>query len=362
MTFRRMLIEEWFDQYQYEVVCNIGESGIKFRTLDELGIDLGDLPLRYGYHRGFPELRDLIASEYPGLSSANIAVTTGAAEAIFAIVASLVDRDSQTLVEFPNFPSLYMVPESLDREVRLFKLSFDEDFQLDLDRLKNEVTPKTKLVMLCRPNNPIGAIISNSELEKIIEIVESTNAYLLVDETYRELHFDEPPIQAAALSPRAISVTTMSKVYGVPGIRIGWVAANPQIIDLVRAVREQVTICNSVVGEKIAFEVLKQKEKLILETKALLINNLAQVEKWISSCPDLEWISPKAGVVGFPRLVSLNSTERLCKILVEKYKTFTVPGYCFEMPEYFRIGFGISQHELSEGLLRLGMALEDVRR
>jgi len=361
MTFKRMEIEDWFDRYQYEVNYDVGESGIKFRTLDDFGIDLRDLPLRYGHHRGFPELRELISTEYPGLTAANIGVTVGAAEAIFAIVASLVGHGDQVLVEHPNYPSLYMVPESLERDLKLFKLSYDENFEIDLDRLKGHITPKTSLIMLCRPNNPTGAVISTVDLEKVIEMVEGTKAYLLVDETYRELHFDEPPAPAASLSPRAISVTTMSKAYGLPGIRIGWAAADPKIIDMIRAVREQVTICNSVIGEKIAFEVLKRKSELLSETRSQLLETLDKVDRWINKTPDLEWVRPKAGVVGFPRLVNSASTEKLCRLLAEKYKTFTVPGYCFQMPQHFRIGFGVSPAELEGGLSRIGMALEDIR-
>ncbi len=360
MTFQRMEIEEWFDRYQYEVNCNIGESGVKFHTLNDLDIDLGDYPLRYGHHRGFPELREIIAADYPGLTGENIGVTVGAAEAIFAVVAALVGRDDEVLVEHPNFPSLYMVPASLDRDVRLFRLTYDAGFGLDLDRLKESITPRTRLVMLCRPNNPTGGVISTAELEKVVEIVEASNAYLLMDETYRELYFDTPPVQAACLSKRAISVTTMSKAYGVPGIRIGWVAADPCIVDQVRAVREQITICNSVIGEKIAFEVLKRKAALIPPARKLLVQNLARVRTWIEGCPSLEWIEPRAGVVGFPRLASGASSEPLCRLLVEKYKTFTVPGYVFQMPEYFRIGFGIEPAELDEGLRRLGLALSEI--
>lgn len=359
--FERLQIEEWFDKYQYKVECNIGESGIKSQTMNDLGIDLGNIVLRYGHHSGAPELREMIARDYPGLSKDNIAVTTGAAEAIFAIVASLVGPNDQVLVEHPNFPSLYMIPTSLERDVQLYKLSFEEKFKLDFEKLKRQIGPRTKLVMLCRPNNPTGAVISTNELEKVIEIIEASNAYLLVDETYRELHFGVPSVPAASLSPKVISVSTMSKAYGVPGIRIGWVAAAPNIIDFVRVVREQVTICNSIIGEKIAFEILRRKETLLPKWRQLLIDNLTYLKSWINDRTDLEWVIPQAGVVGFPKLIGNVTSLSLCTLLAEKYKTFVVPGNCFQMPDYFRIGYGIEAQDLQEGLKRLGQALTEVK-
>ncbi|MCL4560690.1 MAG: aminotransferase class I/II-fold pyridoxal phosphate-dependent enzyme [Chloroflexi bacterium] len=360
MTFERMQIEDWFDEYQYKVDCNIGESGMKAHSLDELGIDLGGIPLRYGHHRGLPELREQIASGYPGLSVANIGVTIGAAEAIFAIAAALVGPGDNVVVEHPNFPSLYMAPASLERDVRLLRTTFDDQFRLDLDELQGQITPRTRLVMLCRPNNPTGAVITTAELEKVAEIIEASQAYLLMDETYYELSFDEPPVPAACLSKRFISVTTMSKAYGVPGIRIGWLAGDPAIVDMVRLVREQITICNPILSEMVALEVLKKKDAILPEARHLLTQNLARVNLWFQGRTDLSWVPPRAGVVGFPRLNGAASSEKLCRLLVDKYHTFTVPGYVFQMPEYFRIGFGVPLQELEEGLRRLDKALQEI--
>lgn len=359
MVFKRMELEEWFDQYQYEVDYDIGESGVKFLRLGDLDLDLSDLPLRYGHHRGAPELRELIASDYPGLSPDQIAVTTGASEANFALVASLVGPDDHIIVEHPNYPSLYEVPASLNRNLTLFPLSFEERFEPNLDKLERLITPRTRLITLTHPNNPTGSTISVKELEEVIRLVESHDAYLLMDETYRELSFEDPLPRAATLSPRAISLTTMSKTYRVPGIRIGWVAADESIIESVRAVREQVTICNSVVGERIAFEILQRKEELLAQTREVVKINYQRLEEWLEKRNDLEWIPPRGGVMAFPRLAEDTPSDDLCRLLVEKYRTFVLPGYCFQMDRHFRLGFGGDYDELEAGLECLNRALEE---
>ena len=350
MGFKRMPIEDWFDNYQYEVDYDIGESGVKFLKFGSLNLDLGDLPLRYGHHRGSPELRELIAQDYEGFSPDQIAVTTGASEANFAVVASLVGPNDHIIVEHPNYPSLYEVPRSLNRRLDLLHLTFEEKFKPNLEKLEGLITPQTKLVTLTHPNNPTGSMITEKMLYDAVEIIEAHGAYLLFDETYRELSFKNPLPPAATLSPRAISITSMSKVYGLPGIRIGWVAADKHVIESVRAVREQLTICNSVIGEEIAMNVLRRKQDLSKNIKKRVASNFKVVERWMKRQEDLEWVRPEGGVVGFPRFKMDMSTDELCLLLVKKYKTFVVPGYCFEMNRHFRLGFGGEAEELKAGL------------
>ena len=273
MVFKRMAIEDWFDSHQYEVDYDIGESGMKFQHFGELGIDLKDLPIRYGYHRGNPELRQLIAEQYEGLSAENVIVTTGASEANFAIVASLVGSRDNVVVEYPNFPSLYEVPLSLERDVTFFNLTFDEKFKPNLSRLAELLKKETKLVVLSHPNNPTGSTISEAELREVVELVESKNAYLLMDETYQQLTFGKMLPSAASLSSRAISITGMSKAYGLPGIRIGWAVADRHIVEALVAVREQLTICNSAISEVIATAVLKTGSKVVRKMRSELAAN-----------------------------------------------------------------------------------------
>lgn len=362
MVFKRMELEDWFDRYQFEFEFDIGESGVKFFKFKDLSVDLENVELRYGNHKGDPELREMISSFFPGLSLSNIAVTNGSSEAIFSVIASLIGPGDHVIVEAPNYPSLYEIPLSLERNVSLYFLEFEEGFRLNLEKLSKLIRPETRLICLTHQNNPTGSVLSRKELEELISFIESNNLFLLMDETYREISLGEPLPLAATLSNKAISVSSMSKAFGVPGIRMGWVAAQEEIIDSVRAVREQITICNSSISERIALAILSKKEEMKNKIKLRINNNLLIMDAWIKARNDLEWIYPSGGVVGFPRLIEDVDSEDLCRLLMEKYRTFVVPGFCFKMPRHIRLGFGGEEEEVRIGLDRLGMALDNWRK
>ena len=364
MWFNRMPLEVWFDTYQYEVEYDVGESAVKYLTFDDLNIDLSKLPLRYGHHTGRPDLREAIAGQYDNLSLDQVIVTTGASEANFAAVAALVKPGDHVIIHHPNYPSLYEVPRSLGCEVSLLSLEYENDYGLDLEKLKSLMTPQTKLISLTYPNNPTGAMISENILTDVIRLIESHDIYLLFDETYRELAYGTPLPWAASLSPKIISISSMSKSYGLPGIRTGWLAAQAKtIIDNVLAIREQVTITNSAISEEIALSVLKRKDEFLNRAKSHLANNFRIVEHWMKSQEALEWIPPEAGVVCLPRIKTetITDPEEVYRTLAEEYKTFVIPGRCFEMDNhFFRLGYGGTSEELKIGLQNISRALKKI--
>ncbi|NLF50315.1 MAG: aminotransferase class I/II-fold pyridoxal phosphate-dependent enzyme [Leptolinea sp.] len=365
MWFKRMILEEWFDDYQYAVKYDIGESAVKYLTFGQLGINIDDLPIRYGYHHGRPDLRACIAEQYPGLSAKNIVVTSGGSEAIFLIASALLKPGDHVIVEHPNYPSLYEIPRSLNCDVSFLELTFENNFKPDLKKLDSLVTPRTKLVSLTHPNNPTGSMITRQELDELIHWVEARDLHLLFDETYREMVFDATLPPAATLSPNVISISSMSKCYGLPGIRIGWMATqDPAMLDSVLNIREQVTITNNAIGEEIALRVLQQKEKYLQKARASILENRGIVAAWMDQQEDFEWVFPEAGVVSMPRLKAdvKVDPEKLYRRLAEEYKTFTIPGRCFEMDNrYFRLGFGSNPEEIRIGLTNLNKALNDLR-
>jgi aspartate/methionine/tyrosine aminotransferase len=356
-----MVLEEWFDKYQFKVDFDIGESGVKFFKLRDLNLDLDDVELRYCQHLGNPQLRIAIAQEYDNLEWENIAVTTGAAESIFSIIASLTNRNDHIIVECPNYPSFWYIPESLERHMDLFYLKFNEQFKPNIETLEEMIRPNTKLICLTHPNNPTGSVITEDELRHVLDMVEDHNIFLLMDETYRDLTLGNQPLPtAASLNPNAISVSTMSKVYGVPGIRIGWSAClDETVIKGILNVREQKTICNSALNEAIALQLLNKKEEHLADIKRRVNTNVLILIEWMKNQEDLEFIAPEGGVTCFPRYKK--SSEELCRLLVEKYRTFTVPGYCFKMDSFFRLGFGGETEELKKGLGKIELAINEIK-
>ncbi len=365
MWFNRMELEIWFDRYQYATDYDIGESAVKTLSVKDVDIDLEKILLRYGYHTGHPDLREALAEQYPGLSGDHIVVTTGASEANFVVVSALVKPGDHVIVEHPNYPSLYEVPRSLGCDVSLYALKFENQFRPDMDELKRMITPQTKLVSLTHPNNPTGSMISEEDLQKVVELVESYDTFLLFDETYRHMASDEnllPP--AASLSPKVISIASMSKCYGLPGIRTGWLATkSPFILDSAVAIKEQLSISNNSLGEEIALSVLRRKDKFLTDARSRIESNLELVADWMSKQTDFEWVCPEVGVVCFPRINKdmIVNPEEVYRLLAEKYRTFVVPGRCFEMDErHFRIGFGADAGEIEKGLANLNKAFNEL--
>ena len=365
MWFKRMSLEDWFDTHQFTCRYDVGESAIKFLKLQDLGLDLGSIDLRYGHHTGAPELREALSREYSGLTKDDILVTSGGAEAIFSICMTLLKPGDHVIVEHPNYPSTYEVPRGLGCDVDLFRLEFESAFEPDLDRLEKTIRPNTKLMIFTHPNNPTGSMISKEQQARLIRIAEERQIYLIFDETYRHLAFGEPLPAAASLSPYAISITSMSKCYGLPGIRIGWLASRSrEIHDGVLAVREQVTITNGALSEAIALRVLDRKSEFLDRARAHVARNLAVASSWLDGRPELEWVRPQGGVVASPRLKAdaVADPEALYQQVATEQKVFIIPGRCFDMDNrFFRLGFGGTADELTEGLRRVGLVLDAAR-
>ena len=366
MWFERMPLEVWFDKYQYEVDYDIGESAVKYLTFDQLGVDLAGLPLRYGYHKGRPDLRELLAQDYPGLTGENVIVTSGGSEANFAIMSALCKPGDHVIVEHPNYSSMYEVPRSLGCNVELLELEFNDAFKPDLDKLESMVTPETRIVSLTHPNNPTGSMITEDELHRVITIIEKNKTYLLFDETYREMCFDTTLPAASTLSPRVVSLSSMSKCYGIPGIRLGWAATqNKDLLAQLLAIREQLSITNNVMSEAIALKVLNDKESYLANARKQIKANRDYVSEWMDRQEDFEWVFPEAGVVAFPRLKRSTGVdpESLIVSIVEDYRTFTIPGRCFECNNYhFRLGFGADLDEIKTGLSNVDHALAGLKQ
>jgi aspartate/methionine/tyrosine aminotransferase len=363
VKFNRMPLEEWFDAHQYQIEIDIGESAVRTLTLRELGVDLESLPLRYGHHRGHPVLRERVAKQHPGLSADDILITNGAAEALFSVAAVCLSPGDHVVVEHPNYPSNYEVPRSLGCAVELFPLRFEEQFEPNLQVLESKLRPTTRFVSLTHPNNPTGSVLSQGGLEAVLEMVSRYGGRLVYDETYRDLTYSGGAHSAASLSEDAVSIASMSKVYGLPGIRIGWIATRDrELLEALVAAREQMSICNSAIGEAIAAEVLDRRDEIVEETRRRIRDNREVVARWMALQDQLEWVEPEAGVVCFPRLRpgAVRDPESLYRDLVERWKVFVVPGRCFEQDNsFFRIGFGGDREELEAGLARLGEALRE---
>ena len=356
------------EEFGYERIrANLAESSVSDVVLRELAVNLEGLVLQYGDHLGAPDLRAAIVAGLPDLDPDDVIVTPGAAAALFIIATSTLQPGDHIVVARPNYATNVETPRAIGADISYLELTFEEGWQVDPARIAALLRPRTRLVSLTSPHNPTGSVMSEATLREVIALVEGTRAHLLLDETYREMAFGPSPPVAASLSPRAISVSSLSKTYGLPGIRIGWlVTRDRQLRDRFLAAKEQILITNSVVDEAIALEALRRRPAWLPEIRGRIDGSLAATRRWIAEDPTFEWIEPAGGVVGFPRIrpdVDVD-VDRFYEILLDTYGTVVGPGHWFEQSRrHFRLGYGWPQPaELEAGLDGLSRAVREATR
>lgn len=358
-----------YDRIRY----NLAESSCTDTKLRSLGVQLDDLVLMYHDHRGHPELRAQLA-QGAGVEPGEVLTTVGAAAALFMIATSLLTAEDHLIVVRPNYATNIETPRAIGCAISFLDLRFDRGWQVDVAELLALITPRTRLISLTCPHNPTGTVLDETTLRAAVALCEQHGIYLLVDETYREMTFGPLLPSAATLSRRAISVSSLSKTYGLPGIRLGWaVTRDPALYETLLAAKEQIFICNSIVDEEIAAQALRRRSTWLPEIKARIAAGFAIVRDFMAAQTELEWVEPAGGVVGFPRIRSLEGPgqapahidiDRFYAQLCERYATVVGPGHWFEQPRhYMRIGYGWpSLPELQAGLTSISKALADARR
>jgi aspartate/methionine/tyrosine aminotransferase len=244
----------------------------------------------------------------------------------------------------------------------MLNLQFERNYAIDMSELEKLIKPTTKLVSLTYPHNPTGATINEDTLRNIINLIEKKGVYLLLDETYRDMSFQPPPPVAATFSSRVISVSSMSKSYGLPGIRMGWIICRDEkLMQTFLAAKEQILITNSVIDEEIAYQYLLKKEILLPKVQHVLLQNFGIVKKFMREQRFLEWVEPQGGCVCFPRIKKeiIVDTKKFYELLINKYSTYVGRGGWFEENDrYMRIGYGWEQQEkLEKGLNNIVSAI-----
>lgn len=364
MRYVRMPIEvESPEEYGYGLIrYNLSESSVADRSLSSLGLVVPDLTLLYGAHRGGDELRRLIAAGGDGLSPDDVLVTTGAAGALFIIATALLGKDDHLVVVRPNYATNLETPRAIGCPVSIVDLEFDAGFTVDVGAIEQAMTPWTKLVSVTCPHNPTGTMMSETELRALVALTRKHGCLLLVDETYRDLSFDGPLPLAASLGEHVIGVSSLSKAYGVPGIRLGWIVCrDPRLQETFLAAKEQISICGSVVDEWIGEQILSRRATILEPTLAEMRRRKSLVADWMAGEDRLDWVPPAGGVVCFPRMREepAGGTEAFYRRLLGEHGCYVGPGHWFERPDtFFRLGYGWpTAAELEGGLLAISAAL-----
>jgi aspartate/methionine/tyrosine aminotransferase len=370
------------EELGYDTITNnLSESSVSDRRLADLGIDLGSAPgsgtagagrsaldellLCYGDHLGDPLLREAVAAGGSGLRADDVLVTPGAAAALFATATALLEPGDHAVVVRTNYATNLETPRAIGADLDVVDLAFENGWKLDTERLAARVRPgTTRLISVTCPHNPTGTMLDLDTLHALVDLAERSGAVLLVDETYRDLTHGEPLPMAATLSPRAISVSSMSKAYGLPGLRIGWAVCRDRgLSETLLAAKEQIVICGATIDEAIAGRVLSDRGRVLPPILEDVRVRFAIVRDWMAAQPVFEWIEPAGGVVGLVRFAPgiEVDTDRFYDVLLARYGTYVGPGHWFEVDDrHFRLGFGWPTHdELRAGLAALSAAAQE---
>lgn len=358
-------LETWFSKWEFSARHHLTASDAQSLTLAELlalaspadRLAFEEAWLGYTSTWGAAELRDVIASTYVGLERQHILCFAGAEEGLYVAMQALLGRDDHAIVITPNYQSAESIPLSLCA-VTGVPLDPRQNWALDMERLQNALLPNTKVISINFPHNPTGKILEREKFEALVEICRTRGIWLFSDEVYRLIERDPKrrlPC-AAEVYERGISLNVVSKAYGLPGLRIGWVACqDEELLRRMEGLKHYLSICNAAPSEHLAIMALKARGEILARNRALAARNLELLDKFFASFPDLfTWATPDGGVVGYPQYHGAEGIEVFARKLVEEAGVLLLPASIYQSAlcptpyNHFRIGYG--REHLEDGL------------
>jgi len=345
------------------VSYDLASSGLLPVTTTEL---LGDAKAAEAFDisgptdEGFIPLREAIASRY-GTTAECVSIAAGASGANFQAMLALLEPGDDALIETPAYDPLIAAARAAGANVVHFERNWSKGFALDPYVVRTALTPATKLIVISNAHNPSGAWANRDALEQVGVMAEAVGARVLVDEVYAEAQHDGGPMPrpAATIGEVFVSTNSLTKAYGLAGLRCGWIMASPAVSSRVRAIRDVIDGSGSYVAERLSLTVFENIDRLRSRARKILADNLAVVRAMAASHSRLEWLEPVAGTTAFPRVTGVNDTSDLVDRLIRDHDTIVVPGYFFQAPQHIRIAYGGKTEMIREAIARLDLALRE---
>ncbi len=361
-------LETYFSRWEFKARFHLCASDMESMSVSDLlkldqDGDHGSLEaLHLGYTETFgaPNLRAAIAATYDNIDHADVLTFAGAEEGIFAAMQALLTADDHVVVITPNYQAAETVPGAICA-VSGIALEEDNQWALDIEKVRDALRANTKLISINFPHNPTGKIISQETLNELVSLVRERGIYLFSDEVYRLLERDETARlpQVCDLYERGLSLNVMSKAYGLPGLRIGWIATQDRdVLNRMERVKHYLSICNSAPSEVLAQIALQSADAILDRNRKIILENLALMNNFFAEFPNLfEWSVPDGGCIGYPRYLGEDGVEQFCQTLVEEAGVLLLPASVYRSDltptpqDRFRIGYGRSN--TAEGLAAL---------
>ena len=368
MKIEQFEMERMQSTWENIVEMDMSESGVRpvtLREMAEMGLDIDailDMPLGYSQSNGTVLLRETLAADYPGATPGHIEVTNGTSEANYLLALALLREGDQVAFEVPNYMQYWGLPRSLGAQVNRFRLRVERGWEPDWEEFDRAVNEKTRLVYLSNPNNPTGSILTEDAMRRIVQRCEAVGAYLLADEVYlgAEIYRERTP-SFWGMSSRVIVTSGLSKAYGIPGVRIGWIVAPPEVVAECWTQHDYLTIGPNKISDAVARVAVQpaNREKLYARTRAILQHNLPMVREWAAGFGGfLEFREPQAGALCLMRYCSPILSCPLCERIRVNQSVLIVPGVHLGLEGFVRIWLGGKPEFVREGLRRIGVDLQ----
>lgn len=333
-------------------------SEVPHFRMDSLPISLADLDLDGASHPRYRPLRETIAARY-GVLVDQVVAADGTSMANFLAMAALISPGDEILVERPTYELLLGAASFLGAKIKRFDRKAEDAFQLDIEEVRGAMSDRTRLIVLTNLHNPSSVLASEDQLRSVGDLAASVGARVLVDEVY--LDSAVPPQRSAVhLGTNFVCTNSLTKVYGLSGLRCGWILTEPVLAEQMWRLNDLFGVNQAHPAERLACIAFEHIDVVLGDTRAMLERNRGKWNGFVSSRDDVECTQSVHGITAFPRWTG-GDTGRLDQRLRDRYDASVVPGRWFEMPEHFRVGFGLDSDDFEAGLNRLGLALDDLR-
>ena len=375
MKIRPFAVEEWMNAYETGARCNIAETCVDSISVDELFQLCGEdstafwkqfsaRRLTYGDIEGAPAFREGICRLYKTLKPEEVVTTHGAAGANHHVFYSLVEPGDRVISIMPTYQQLYSIPESYGAEVKLLNLTPENGYLPALEQLRELAVPGTKLICINNPNNPTGALMSTELLREIVEIAKSVDAYVLCDEVYRHLTQEDVWCESIVdLYEKGISVSSMSKVFSLAGLRLGWIATHDEALrKAILSHRDYNHISCGMFDEALAAVALRHSDVILERNRGIVRENLSVLDAWVQSEPRIHYQKPQAGTTALVYYDYAPDSYTFCTRMYQETGAFVTPGDCFEQPKSMRIGYASDVQTLKDGLAAISAFLRILER
>jgi aspartate/methionine/tyrosine aminotransferase len=344
-----------------KVKYDLALSGILNLPIAELNVKLSDLELHDVDAYGYRPLVEALARHRKVPPENVVTVSGGTSMANHLAMAALIERGDEVLVEKPTYEPLLAVAEYLGAKIQRFPRSFESGFKIDVGELEKQITPQTRLIVLTNLHNPSSVLVEQETLRKIGELARTIGARVLVDEVYLESMFNDAPGSTISLGPEFVVTSSLTKGYGLSGLRCGWIFAEPELAKSIRRLDDIFDASAPNVMERLSVLAIAQLPKITARARIILQTNRKTLNDFLHGRDHVEAVRTQFGTTSFPRLRNVD-VAKLCVLLIDKYDTAVVPGQFFESPQHIRIGMCCEPENFSAGISRLDRALDELRQ